>query len=69
MVGAILNDINASMGKSDKISWVLSGWAIASTVSVVLLGKLSDIFGRRYIMLFGVTVSLAGAVLLCLSFS
>lgn len=38
------------------------GYAVASSVSFSIAGKLSDIFGRRYIMLVGNLVSLVGAV-------
>ena len=63
MVGAILNGIVTSLdGAVTDVNWVLSGWAIAATVSVITVGKLSDIFGRRWMMLIGNVIALVGSV-------
>lgn len=40
-------------GSTLNISWIPSGWAVASSVSFAIAGQFSDIFGRRYVMLFG----------------
>jgi len=40
-------------GSTLNILWIPSGWAVASSVSFAIAGQFSDIFGRRYVMLFG----------------
>ena len=40
-------------GNTLNIGWIPSGWAVASSVSFAIAGQFSDIFGRRYVMLFG----------------
>ena len=63
MAGSILNAISIEFGASSaEVNWVLSGWAIASTVSVTAIGKLSDIYGRRWMMLVGNFFTLVGSV-------
>jgi hypothetical protein len=49
-------------GTTLNISWIPSGWAVASSVSFAIAGQFSDIFGRRYVMLFGQLLVVIGHV-------
>ena len=49
-------------GNTLNISWIPSGWAVASSVSFAIAGQFSDIFGRRYVMLFGQLLVVLGHV-------
>lgn len=62
MASSVLTPIAADLGDAANISWVISGWAIASAVSFAVAGRLSDIFGRRYVLLFGQLMAVIGAV-------
>ena len=44
-------------------AWVTTAYMLASTVSVPIYGKLSDLYGRKPILVIGVVVFLAGSVL------
>jgi EmrB/QacA subfamily drug resistance transporter len=44
-------------------AWVTTAYMLASTVSVPIYGKLSDLHGRKPILVFGVLMFLAGSVL------
>lgn len=44
-------------------AWVSTGYLLASTVLVPIYGKLSDVFGRRTILVFGILVFLIGSML------
>lgn len=46
------------------LSWVVSGYLVASTVSTPLYGRLSDLFGRRPLLLIAIAV-FVGASALC----
>ncbi|MFT3711456.1 MAG: MDR family MFS transporter [Archangium sp.] len=48
-------------------TWITTSYLVASTVLVPVYGKLSDIFGRKPIILFGVVVFLAASVLCAMS--
>jgi EmrB/QacA subfamily drug resistance transporter len=43
--------------------WVTTAYLLSSTVMVPIYGKLSDIFGRKPILLVGIAIFLAGSVL------
>src|SRR5581483_5149994 len=43
--------------------WVFTGYILASTVTVPIFGKLSDLYGRRPLYLVGIAVFVLGAIL------
>ncbi|GGR03050.1 MDR family MFS transporter [Deinococcus ruber] len=44
-------------------TWITTAYLVASTVMVPIYGKLSDLFGRKAILLFGVVTFLVGSLL------
>jgi EmrB/QacA subfamily drug resistance transporter len=56
---AIVEDFNG-LGL---VSWVSTGYLLASTAMVPIYGKLSDLYGRKVILLWGIVVFLLGSVL------
>jgi len=44
-------------------TWITTSYLVASTVMVPIYGKLSDLFGRKVILIFGVVVFLLGSLL------
>ncbi len=44
-------------------TWVTTGYLLASTVMVPIYGKLSDMYGRKPILIFGVLLFLGGSML------
>ena len=49
------------------LSWVVTAYLLTSTVTVPLYGKLSDLYGRRKLFIFSITVFLVGSALSGLS--
>lgn len=47
----------------DLYAWVFTGYMLASTVVVPIVGKLSDVYGRRPFYLWGIGVYVLGSVL------
>lgn len=47
--------------------WITTAYLVASTVMVPIYGKLSDLFGRKPILLVGIALFLAGSVMCGLS--
>jgi MFS family permease len=43
--------------------WITTAYLVASTVMVPIYGKLSDLYGRKPILLFGIGVFLTGSLL------
>ncbi len=63
VVATALPAIIADLQGIDLLAWVSAGYLIASTTTVPIYGKLSDLFGRRSIVLFGMAVFLIGSAL------
>lgn len=53
----------------DLLGWVSTGYLLASTALVPIYGKLSDVLGRRTIVIWGIVVFLLGSTLCGLSSS
>src|SRR5215467_10631803 len=63
IVGTALPHIVASMGGLDHYAWVVTAYLLASTVSIPIWGKLSDIYGRRTFFILGMVIFLVGSAL------
>src|SRR6185295_3776624 len=63
VVGTAMPTIIASLGGLDRYSWVFSAFLLASTVTVPVWGRLSDLYGRRALYLIGVSLFLLGSAL------
>ena len=59
---AILLDIGTALGDVTNCGWIAASWAITSSVSACIAGRLSDIFGRRYILMSGQASGIVGGV-------
>src|SRR6516162_966387 len=63
IVGTALPRIVANLGGLEHYAWVVTAYLLASTVSIPIYGKLSDIYGRRIIFIIGMIIFLAGSAL------
>ncbi len=67
IVGTAMPKIVGELNGLDHYSWVITGYLVASTAGVPIFGKLSDIFGRKWLFLGGIATFLAGSMLSGLS--
>ncbi|AWN23575.1 MFS transporter [Deinococcus irradiatisoli] len=67
IVSTSLPRIIADLNGLNLYSWVTTAYLLASTAMVPIYGKLSDIYGRKPVLLFGITVFLIGSALCGLS--
>jgi EmrB/QacA subfamily drug resistance transporter len=58
-LGKIVEDFNAF----SSLSWVVTAYLITTTITTPIAGKLSDLFGRRIILLIGVLIFTVGSFL------
>lgn len=63
VVGTALPRIVASLGGLEHYAWVATSYLLASTVSIPIYGKLSDIYGRRPFFIGGMVIFLIGSAL------
>ena len=67
VVGTALPRIVTDLRGNDIYTWAFTAYLLTATISGPIYGKLSDLFGRRPILLFAVTVFLIGSLLSGLS--
>ncbi len=62
IVATALPTIGRDLGDFEHMSWVASIYMLAATAVTPLYGKLSDIHGRRIVLLTGITTFIIGSV-------
>ena len=67
IVGTALPRIVTELGGNQFYVWAVTVYLLTSTITGPMYGKLSDQFGRRPLMMFGVGLFLVGSVLCSLS--
>ena len=55
--------IASELGGFSRYSWIFSSYLLMSTVTVLIYGKLADLFGRKPILFIGLTIFLVGSIL------
>jgi EmrB/QacA subfamily drug resistance transporter len=63
IVSAALPKILADLGDLDLLSWTSTAYLLVSTTSLPIWGKLSDLYGRKRILLVGMAAFMAGSAL------
>src|SRR5258706_1724959 len=63
IVSTAMPRVIADLQGFDRYTWVSTAYLLTSTVMVPIYGKLSDLFGRKPIFLFGVVIFLIGSAL------
>ncbi|KAK5358840.1 hypothetical protein LTR20_010805 [Exophiala xenobiotica] len=61
LVTPILVQLSQVLGGENIDFWIPSGWGAAAAVGFSIAGRLSDIFGRRYVILVGQLLTVVGA--------
>ncbi|MDB5374365.1 MAG: transporter [Belnapia sp.] len=67
IVATALSSIAGDLGGWELMPWVVSAYLISSTVTTPIYGRLSDLYGRRPVLLVSVTIFVFGAVLAALA--
>lgn len=67
IVATAMPSIAASLGAVEQVSLVVTGYLVAATIAAPVYGRLSDVFGRRRIMLVALGIFLSAS--LCSAFA
>ena len=67
IVSTALPSIVLDLGGFDRFTWITSAYLVASTTTVPIAGRLSDIYGRKWFFVIGISIFLVGSVLSGLS--
>lgn len=63
VVGTAIRTIGDDLHGLDQQAWVTTAYLITSTIATPIYGKLSDLFGRRPLYIFGLGVFIVGSLL------
>src|SRR5215467_3898917 len=63
IVSTAMPRVIADLEGFDRYTWVTTAYLLTSTVMVPIYGKLSDLFGRKPIFIFGLVIFLIGSAL------
>jgi len=63
IVATALPTIVGDLGGLNHLSWVVTAYLLASTVSTPLYGKISDLYGRKYVFQAAIVIFLIGSAL------
>ncbi|OBT50878.1 hypothetical protein VE04_08487, partial [Pseudogymnoascus sp. 24MN13] len=69
LAAPILGVINADIGPSPLLIWVGLAYTLPVAIGYLLVGRLSDIFGRRYFFIGGSALGLIGCIVCALATS
>src|SRR5262249_23684135 len=62
IVAPALPAIGKNLGALDNVTWVVTAYLLAATAATPLFGKLTDIHGRRPIMLVAIGIFMLGSL-------
>ena len=62
IVATAMPRIITDLGGFDRYTWASTAYLVASAVAVPIVGRLSDLYGRRIFFLLGITVFVIGSV-------
>ncbi len=63
IVGPAMPNIVSELGGMSLLSWVFTIYSLTSTITIPIVGKLSDLYGRKWFYLGGISLFLAGSAL------
>ena len=63
IVGTAIRTIGDDLHGLDQQAWVTTAYLITSTIATPIYGKLSDLFGRRPLYIFGLAVFILGSMM------
>jgi EmrB/QacA subfamily drug resistance transporter len=63
IVATALPRIASDLGAFERLSWIVTAYLLASTITIPLYGKLSDLYGRRRLFVVAISLFLVGSVL------
>ena len=63
IVGTALPHNITDLGGLEYFSWVFTSYILAAAIPVVVVGRLSDIYGRKPFILWGIGIFVVGSLL------
>ena len=62
LIATLLPTVSGDLGGLSYLSWVVTSYLLATTISVPLYGKLGDMFGRKLLFQVAIVIFLLGTI-------
>ena len=62
IIPRIMTDLNVGVTELNKVSWTITGYLLGYVAVMPVMGRLSDIFGRRNIYAVGMAIFMLGSI-------
>ncbi|ADO68312.1 MDR family MFS transporter [Stigmatella aurantiaca] len=62
VVSTAMPTVVSDLGGLQSYAWVFTAYMLSSTITVPIYGKLSDLYGRKPVLLFGIGLFLVGSI-------
>ncbi|MFC1962746.1 MDR family MFS transporter [Chloroflexota bacterium] len=63
IVGTAMPRIITDLGGFTRYTWVITAYIVASTITLLIVGKLSDMYGRKWFLTVGIAIFIIGSIL------
>lgn len=63
IVSTAIPSITSDLSGVELISWIYSAYLLTSAISAIIFGKLADLFGRKKMVIAGISIFLVGSLL------
>ena len=63
IIGTAMPKIISNLHGMEYYVWPFTAYILSSTIAIILFGKLSDIYGRKHILLVGIVVFVIASVM------
>lgn len=58
----VLSYINADIGPDANVTWVALAYLLTTSIGLIIVGRITDIFGRRWFFIIGNAVGILGSI-------
>ena len=62
IIPSMMTDLNVGVTELNKVSWTITGYLLGYVAVMPVMGRLSDIFGRRNIYVIGMVIFMLGSI-------
>ncbi|TVR20645.1 MAG: MFS transporter [Anaerolineaceae bacterium] len=63
----LINELNIDLVSLDSSAWVVTAYLLAYTISLVFMGRVSDLLGRRWVYAICLTTFIVGSILVAVA--
>lgn len=62
LIAPVLSIVNADVGPDPNIIWMSLAYLLTTSIGLIIVGRITDIFGRRWIFIVGNLIGVIGSI-------